>query len=150
MENASKALIIAGSILIALVVLSLGIVIFNNFKDGSEKNRSLTEQEIGDFNGQFFKYASEEKTVSGSQVNDLIQLVISVNIASKNAQRNINDRYVTIKFPSISGGTQTIKGDTTNGNDYNNTKLNKVKTSLKYKVLLKYSKGVVSEIEVSN
>ena len=147
MENASKALIIAGSILIALVVISLGIVVFNNFKEGSEKNRSLTEQEIGDFNSQFTKY--EGKTVSGSQVNDLIQLVLSVNIASKNAGRNDGDRYVKITFPSISGYSQTIKGDTTKGNDYNVNRLNKVKTSQKYSVEIKYEKGVVAEIKVT-
>ena len=33
MENASKALIIAGSILIAIIIISLGVLVFNKFGD---------------------------------------------------------------------------------------------------------------------
>ena len=36
MENASKALIMAGSILIAILIISLGIVIFNRFGDNAK------------------------------------------------------------------------------------------------------------------
>jgi len=148
MENASKALIIAGSILIALVVISLGIVVFNKFRDSTDKNRDLSEQEIGDFNSQFTKYEGE--SVAGSQVNDLIQLVISVNIASKNANRALGDRYVSISFPSISGGNLTISGDLTNGyTTSDSNKLNKVMANKMYKVKLVYTKGLVSTINVT-
>ena len=33
MENASKALIIAGSVLVALMVISLLVIFFNNIRD---------------------------------------------------------------------------------------------------------------------
>lgn len=148
MENASKALIIAGSILITLIVISLGIVVFNNFRDSSERNSSLTAEEIANFNNQFTKYSGE--SVAGSQVNDLIQKVISVNIASKNEGRAINDRYVEITFDSISGGSQTIKGDVTEGYTKSNTSyLNKVKSNQMYKVELEYTKGVITKINVT-
>ncbi len=148
MENASKALIIAGSILITLVVISLGIVVFNNFRDSSEKNSSLTAEEVSNFNNQFIKYSGEN--VAGSQVNDLIQKVISVNIASKNEGRAIGDRYVKIVFTSISGGSQTIEGDTSSGYKcQDSSKLNKVKSNQMYNVELKYTKGVVTEINVT-
>ena len=147
MENASKALIIAGSILIALVVISLGIVVFNNFKDGAQKNADLTAQEIGDFNSQFTRYSSE--SIAGSQVNDLIQKVIAVNLASYNEGRADGDRYVKIQFPSVSGGTETINGSSS-GLSENTSKLNKVASNKMYKVELKYSRGIVSEITVTN
>lgn len=146
MENASKALIIAGSILIALVVISLGIVVFNNFRDSAEKNADLTAQEVGDFNSQFTKYSSE--SIAGSQVNDLIQKVIAVNLSSYNEGRANGDRYVKITFPSVSGGTETINGSIS-GLSENASKLNKVASNKMYKVQLKYTKGIVSEITVT-
>ena len=149
MENASKALIIAGSILIALVVISLGIVVFNNFKDGAQKNADLTDQEIGDFNSQFTRYSSE--SIAGSQVNDLIQKVIAVNLASYNEGRADGDRYVNITFPSVSGGEKKIEGSSSGLNEIPPTGfLNKVASNKMYKVELKYSRGIVTEITVTN
>lgn len=44
MENASKALIIAGAILISILLISLGIIMFNSSKGTSDqaKNASAT------------------------------------------------------------------------------------------------------------
>ena len=46
MENASKALIIAGSILISILVISLGVMIFRNMSNTVEKNANLNKQQI--------------------------------------------------------------------------------------------------------
>ena len=46
MENASKALIIAGSILVSIVIITLGVMIVSNVTETIQKNSSLTEQEI--------------------------------------------------------------------------------------------------------
>ena len=60
MENASKALIIAGSVLIALLVISLLVVFYNNIKNlmGAKHTQDITEQ-IAEFNKQIIAYNSE-------------------------------------------------------------------------------------------
>ena len=45
MENASKALIIAGAILLAIVIISLGLIVVNNVRNVTD-NTNLSEQEI--------------------------------------------------------------------------------------------------------
>ena len=49
MENASKALIIAGAILLAILLISLGIMIFNQAQD-TVTNSGMTEAELTSFN----------------------------------------------------------------------------------------------------
>lgn len=98
MENASKALIIAGAILLAIVIISLGLIVVNNVRDTVD-NTNLSEQEIQSFNAKFTAY--EGDNVSGSRVNSLIQQVIATNQASyKEGKTN---QFVQIGFKSISG-----------------------------------------------
>lgn len=97
MENASKALIIAGAILLAIVIISLGLIVVNNVRETTD-NTNLTEQEIQSFNAKFIPY--EGNNVSGSRVNTLIQQVISTNQITLDAER---DNFIMISFPSVSG-----------------------------------------------
>lgn len=76
MENASKALIIAGAILLAIVIISLGLIVVNNVRNVTD-NTNLSEQEIQSFNAKFTSY--EGTSVAGSRVNSLIQQVIATN-----------------------------------------------------------------------
>ena len=66
MENASKALIIAGSVLIALIVLSMLVAFFNNLRSlvGTEQTTKQTEQ-AAEFNKQYDAYARD---VYGSEL----------------------------------------------------------------------------------
>lgn len=80
MENASKALIIAGAILISIVLISLGIIVINNTQN-TVNNADMTEQEISTFNNKFEKYEGE--AVSGSKVNALLDTIIQSNIKNK-------------------------------------------------------------------
>ena len=100
MENASKALIIAGAILLAIVIISLGLIVVNNVRDTVDKT-NMSEQEIQAFNAKFTAY--EGDNVSGSRVNTLIQQVIATNQASYN--EGYTDRYVVIGYTP----TQTSK-----------------------------------------
>ena len=68
MENASKALIIAGAILLAILLISLGIMIFNQAQD-TVNNSGMSQAEITAFNNKFLKY---EGTQKGSVVKSLI------------------------------------------------------------------------------
>jgi len=63
MENASKALIIAGAILLAILLISLGIYIFTGAQD-TVKNSGLSEQEVSTFNSAILKYEGSNKSAS--------------------------------------------------------------------------------------
>ena len=92
MENASKALILAGSILIAIIIISLGIVVFRNMSAPVQRESSLTEQQISAFNSKISPYLGE--SVSGSQVNALMQLVRTINTKAEN--ENDTAKKITI------------------------------------------------------
>ena len=108
MENASKALIIAASILIAILIIALGVTVFNKAQDAAS-TESLDTAEIGMFNQKFEKYSiGDSEDILGSQVKTLISTAIS------NASTNKDDQ---IKLPDISftdkeGTTKEAKGHT--------------------------------------
>ena len=81
MENASKALIIAGAILLAILIISLGIMIYNQ-ASGVVNNNAMTEVEISSFNQKFTQYGTSN--VRGAQVNALLQAVVNNNISNSN------------------------------------------------------------------
>ena len=103
MENASKALIIAGSILIAIMIISLGIVIFNRFGNSAKKMANMDKQEIAAFNSKITPYVGNH--VSGTQVNTLLQYCLSVNMSAKQS----GNTYQAI---SVDGATTLDKDST--------------------------------------
>lgn len=89
MENASKALIIAGAILLAILIISLGIMIFNQAQEAT-KNGGMTKAEISTYNAQYTKY---EGIQSGTNVKSLIQEIKANNAID---QSNGSDRAVVL------------------------------------------------------
>ena len=85
MENASKALIIAGAILLAILTISLGILIYNQ-ASGVVGNNTMSEVDIQTFNQKFTQYVGEQR---GSAVRSLIQQVQASNSAEGNEQRQV-------------------------------------------------------------
>lgn len=80
MENASKALIIAGAILLAILIISLGIYIFNQASQITKSN-NLSEVEVLNFNEKFTSF--EGSNVRGSEVNSLLTRVVQNNVANQ-------------------------------------------------------------------
>ena len=59
MENASKALIMAGGILIGLLIISLAVYLFVDFgKTAADINDQNAAQQVTEFNSRFTKYES--------------------------------------------------------------------------------------------
>ena len=79
MENATKALMIAAAILVAILVISLGIGIFNNASEQAEGAGNLSEYQVQTHNDKFRKY--EGASVTGSEVNALLTTVFTHNNA---------------------------------------------------------------------
>lgn len=73
MENASKALIIAGAILVAILLISIAIILINSGRDVVDTGTAgMNSQKIQAFNAQFTPY---EGTKKGSELLGLKGLV---------------------------------------------------------------------------
>lgn len=78
MENASKALIIAGGVLIALMIIGLIVVMYNNVKTvNNGDTESTRSQQITEFNQQYTTY--DRNNVRGSDLYSLLNKVIDYN-----------------------------------------------------------------------
>lgn len=80
MENATKALLIAAAVLIAILLISLGVGVFSTARE-QMGNADLSEYEVKKFNDKFTQYAGNNK--SGADVNALLQTVFTHNNAQE-------------------------------------------------------------------
>ena len=91
MENASKALIIAGAILLSILIIALGIFVFNAAK-GAVKTDQLDATEKATFNDPISQY---EGSVQGSSVKALLSHLISnAGSNAKSGERLPDIKYV--------------------------------------------------------
>ena len=114
MENASKALIIAGAILLAILLISLGIMIFNQAQD-TVSNSGMSEAELTAFNNKFLKYEGEMK---GTMVKAMIQEANATNSENRDGITVSVNGNNTSAIPTSSidnAKTYTIKLDYSNG-----------------------------------
>lgn len=77
MENATKALLIAAAVLIAILIISLGLVVYNNSAN-TVNQANLSSQEIQAQNEKFTRYNGKNKR--GSEVNSLLQTALNYNL----------------------------------------------------------------------
>ncbi len=133
MENASKALIIAGAILLSILIISLGIMIYNN-ASGVVKNSSMNQVEIQQFNQQFTQY--EGTKVRGATVISMAQAVLANNMSADSDDRKV----------ALTGDIQMNKTDAT-------VSTSSIQTGSTYTVTITYgssggNKGLVTSINV--
>lgn len=138
MENASKALIIAGAILISILIITLGIMIYGQAKGAIDTN-AMSELEIRQFNEKFTQY--EGGRVRGATVNSLLQSVVANNLSVDDDNRRVQVHTATGQNFGIS-----IPLDATSVGI-------KAKTGSTYSVTCQYAetganKGLVNIIEI--
>ena len=90
MENASKALIISWAILLSILIISLGIMVFQNAKS-TVGSADMSETEMQAFNGKFSSYLGTN--VTANQVYSLCETVQTSNQAEST---NGTKRYVQV------------------------------------------------------
>ncbi len=94
MENASKALIIAGAILLAILIISLGIMIYQQ-ASGVVNNNSMTEVEVSTFNSKFEQYLGSK--VRGASVNALVNTVNTNNLSQDDESKKVSLKGTDVK-----------------------------------------------------
>ena len=89
MENASKALIIAGAILLSILIIAIGMYIYTSSHNSiSEAGSQISEQEKTSFNQQWNTY---EGAQGGNNIKALLQKVIgNCNTNAQEEQRLVD------------------------------------------------------------
>lgn len=104
MENATKALLIAAAVLVAILIISFGLVIYNKSTTATD-SADLTATQIQAQNEKFAKYEGENQR--GSVVNALLETVLTNNTTatSEGAKVTVNGA-VTLGTSDRSIGTK--------------------------------------------
>lgn len=108
MENASKALLMAGGVLIAMIIVSLGLYIMQNMAENSAHFYEMMEQsKIVEFNNKFDKY--EGKDLENIDEDLVLQDIITLmNLARDfNVKNNLSESDEN--FIKISGTVKALK-----------------------------------------
>lgn len=156
MENASKALIIAGAILLSILIIAIGMFIYTSSQ--STINDSLTQmntQEIEAFNSQFTIYG-------GAQTGAKLKSMVGTCIANANTYKEEPAKLPVVSIDKYSEKLGTNNntanrpnsgGDTGDLNNYINTLAtirNNMENKHTYNVDFGYSNnGVLTSITIT-
>ena len=86
MENATKALLIAAAVLVAILIISLGLVVYN-MSAQTVQSVDLSQQEVQAQNEQFERYLGDNQR--GNQVNAMLSQVLTNNTTQTDAGRKV-------------------------------------------------------------
>ena len=154
MENASKALLIAGAILIALIIISVGIYMYNITKNVQQEIDAKTvADQLAKFNQQFEAY--DKKAMRAVEIITIVNKVVAYN--TKDPDMSAADMIkvnMTINYDLPAGGdglsratytftTETIAKKIITGS----AQMTDFKEQRYFKCAgIKYNKGKVSEL----
>lgn len=146
MENASKALIIAGAILLSIAIIGIGMAVFN-MASQSMSNANMSQQEIDSYNAVFHKYGGVQ---NGSVVRSLLDTVRTHNLTNSGDNSRI---IVVVRFKLDGGLIQ--RGDAANDNDASAKRIQEIKNGIyngkKYEVTFRYTTaGYIKAIGISD
>lgn len=100
MENASKALLIAGSVLIVILLIAMGVKVFNSTSSTTgEVETTMESTEIATFNNKFTAYLGNNK--SASDAKSLANIVIANNAANSAYQVSFAQKTSAADISSI-------------------------------------------------
>ena len=133
MENASKALIIAGAILLAILIIGIGMAVYNVAAEPAKKI-NLNQYEIMVHNQRYEDHAGK---VKGSRVKTLLSNIIG----------NTDENYpeVTVTW---AGGSLNNAGRA-DVNNISKASAQNVKVSDEYTVELEYTDGMVDHVIIT-
>lgn len=128
MENASKALIIAGAILLSILIIGLGMFIYNQAADAVGKT-GIDEQKVKSYNSSFEQY---DGVISGTSARTLCDVIRSHNNSHQDDETLNVSVTVGTGTPSNSAPTAVVQATAVN------TEKAKIKAGKQYKVAFGY------------
>ena len=152
MENASKALIIAGAILLSILIIAIGIYIFNSAQSTVDSSlQSMSSQEVDAFNSQFTSYQGD--AVAGSNVKALMTKLAANYGSYKDEPSKVPTVDVTT-LDNVSNASYTNVATGSNDGDYT-TAISNIRNALinkhTYKVTMNFgAKGVIDTITIED
>lgn len=87
MENASKALIIAGAILLAISIIGIGMFVFSGVSDTITDSLDMSKDQINAYNQTFENYMGKQR---GSNVKSLIKEIRSHNLGAEDVSKKVS------------------------------------------------------------
>lgn len=103
MENASKALLMAASILVGVLLISIGVYLFTVFgNSGAKISERITQSQIDQFNAQFTKYEGN----TTCRIHDIISVA---NLAKENNSQLNGIYYINVEITNISREGQNLE-----------------------------------------
>ncbi len=119
MENATKALLIAGGVLISMIIISMFYMIFGHMSQMvNDASEDAEKKELIAFNSKFEAY--NKKIMYGIDIVSVINMAVDNNIQyglSQNYDENLNlnkdfvDYYVNVRFNYYNVGTFELKNN---------------------------------------
>lgn len=105
MENASKALLIAGAILLSILIIAIGMFIYNSAQSTIQNSmQSLSTQEVDAFNNEFMSYEGKQQ---GSNIKSMIGRLIS----NANTYRDEPTKIPGVRFDKVSNSNDAGKNE---------------------------------------
>lgn len=144
MENASKALLIAGAVLIVILLIGIGMLIYSKSTGVIDTAAStMNTQEIQSFNSQFTPY-------EGSQKGSSVRAMLSTVIANNGTYASEASKIVGVSFE----GAVSISGLSNHTNYTDSSNLSKISSSLNtadtYKItFVEHNNGLIKTISIS-
>lgn len=119
MENASKALLIAGGVLIAMIIASFGVYLYGVYHAHSEKMLAvMSEKEVNEFNTKFLNYEGRELTAN--ELVSVLNLVRDCNL-TRNTNIELNLEIfngATVEENSEFNNIKNLNINTSTENDF--------------------------------
>ena len=106
MENASKALIIAGAILLAILIIGLGIFIYRQAAN-TVSDTGMDQLAIQQFNAQFENFLDKE--ITGTAAKSLYDTILNNNNTAETDATKVELRIDGTEVTSKSAITATSK-----------------------------------------
>lgn len=143
MENASKALIIAGAILLSIAIIGVGMFVYKSVSETITGAADMSQDEINTYNQTFANY---EGVKNGSQVKQLCDQIRTHNNGTQDDPSLlitlVEGTAVDAEGPSAIGATGTTTAEI-------NTIRNKILSGRQYTVSLGYdSVGRITQVGV--
>lgn len=146
MENASSALIIAGAILLSILIIAIGIYIFNSAQGTIDSSlQSMTSQEVDAFNSQFTSYQGDE--VSGSNVKSLMTKLA----ANYGSYVDEPSKVPDVTFDTTTASYDTVSASSTAYTDAISAIRNSLINKHTYEVTMNFGPaGIIDEITITD